>query len=188
MAERICPWWLGYFHVLPIRRLLEPPERIVGPHLRPGMHVLDVGCGMGYFTLPMAAAVGRDGRVVALDVQPRMLAGLARRARRAGLADRVDARLCAPDSLGIDDLAGRVGFALAYAVVHEVPDPDRLFAQLRAALGTGSRVLVAEPAGHVSEGQFGATLETAARHGLRVAYHPDIRGRRGRTALLEPVG
>jgi ubiquinone/menaquinone biosynthesis C-methylase UbiE len=187
MAEHICPWWLGYFHVLPIRRLLEPPERIVGPHVRAGMRVLDVGCGMGYFTLPMAAAVGAEGKVVTLDVQPRMLAGLARRARRAGLADRIDARLCAPDSLGIDDLAGRVDFALLYAVVHEVPDPDRLFAELRAALRSDARVLVAEPAGHVTQEQFAATLTAASRQGLRAAAGPDVAGRRRHTALLEPA-
>lgn len=187
MAGHVCPWWLGYVHLLPIRRLLEPPARIVGPHLRAGMRVLEVGCGMGYFTLPMAAAVGTEGKVVALDVQPRMLAGLARRARRAGLADRIDARLCAPDSLGIEDLAGRIDFALAYFVVHEVPDPDRLFAELRAALRSDARLLVVEPPGHVTREAFAATVAAAARHGLRPAAGPGVAGRRRLTALLEPA-
>ena len=184
MAGHVFPWWLGYLHVLPVRRLVEPPDGIVGPHLRPGMLALDVGCGMGYFTLPMASRVGGEGRVVAVDVQPRMLAALTRRARRRGLGARVEPRLCTPGSLGVEDLSGRVGLALAYAVVHEVPDPDHLFAELRQVLAAEGKALVVEPPDHVSEGEFAAAIGAASRHGLVVVDRPEIRGRKGRTALL----
>jgi ubiquinone/menaquinone biosynthesis C-methylase UbiE len=63
-------------------------RRIIGHmDLRPGMRVLDVGCGVGRFTLPLAASVGPDGRVVALDLQPEMLERLRDKGAAAGTAN-----------------------------------------------------------------------------------------------------
>ena len=50
------------------------------------MTVLEPGPGMGFFTLELARIVGPEGRVVAVDVQPKMVEGLQKRARRAGLS------------------------------------------------------------------------------------------------------
>ena len=134
MAHRVCPGWMGYFLLSPMRRLAQDPERILAPYVSDGMTVLDVGCGMGYFSLPLARMVGPHGRVVCLDVQPRMLAALARRARTARLAGRIEPRLCHADSLVIEDLCGQVSFALLFAVVHEVPDATNLFREVRAPI------------------------------------------------------
>jgi predicted O-methyltransferase YrrM len=60
--------------------------------------VLEPGPGMGSFTLELARRVGPNGRVIAVDVQPRMIAGLKRRLAKAGLLERVDARIAPPDS------------------------------------------------------------------------------------------
>ena len=67
--HRVCPWWLGYWLVNPLRRFLEDPGSLYGELIREGMTVLEPGCGMGYFTLDLARRVGPSGRVVALDVQ-----------------------------------------------------------------------------------------------------------------------
>jgi hypothetical protein len=40
-AHHLCPWWLGYALVSPVRRLVESPERLLGPHVRPGMTVVE---------------------------------------------------------------------------------------------------------------------------------------------------
>ena len=93
MAKRVCPWWLGYFLASPLRRLVYDPASILAPYVRSGTTVLEPGPGMGFFTLELARRVGDSGRVVAVDVQPRMLAGLKRRAAKAGVLDRVDVRL-----------------------------------------------------------------------------------------------
>ena len=85
MAHRICPWWLGYLLANPIRRLWHNPRAILQSSVQEGMLVLEPGCGMGFFTLELARLVGRNGKVIAVDVQPRMIAGLKRRARKAGL-------------------------------------------------------------------------------------------------------
>ena len=146
MYGRVCPWWLGYLLASPLRRWFDNPTRLLAPYVRDGMTVLEPGPGMGFFTLELARLVGPSGRVVAPEIQPRMIAGLKRRAARAELADRVEARNASRDSLGVDDLAGKVDFALAYAVVHEIPDTARFFKETAAALKPGGRLLLAEPA------------------------------------------
>jgi SAM-dependent methyltransferase len=88
-----CPWWVGYLIANPIRKLWQGPALILQPYIQPGMIVLEPGPGMGFFTLEIAKLVGFSGRVVAMDVEPRMIERLERRARKAGLLDRIDARL-----------------------------------------------------------------------------------------------
>jgi SAM-dependent methyltransferase len=183
MAHSVCPWWLGYFLASPVRRLWQDPAGILRPFVSEGMTVVEPGCGMGFFTIDLARLVGPSGRVVALDLQPRMLSGLVRRARRAGLTDRIDARLVQSASPGIDDLSGAVDFVLAFAVVHELPDAARFFAEMHAALKPAHRMLVAEPRSHVSEDDFAAMIDLAARSGFRAATGPAIRS--SLTVVLE---
>jgi tRNA A58 N-methylase Trm61 len=182
MAHRVCPWWLGYVLISPIRRWMQNPAEIVGPYVRDGMTVLEPGPGMGFFTLELARRVGERGRVIAVDVQPRMIAGLKRRLEKAGLADRVDARLAKEQSMGVEDLAGKVDFTLAMAVVHEMPDAGGLFAQISAATKTGGTVLLAEPSGHVTEEIFSAELKAATDAGFRVDERPAVK--RSQAAVL----
>jgi ubiquinone/menaquinone biosynthesis C-methylase UbiE len=182
MARHVCPWWIGYFLLIPFRSWVQNPRRILEPWVGPGMTVVDVGSAMGYFTLPLAELVGPTGRVVAVDLQARMLRTLERRARRAGLSDRIEMRGCTADSLGLADLAGRVDFALVFAVAHEVPDVARLMAELAALLAANGRVLLAEPSGHVSAEEFAASIAAAEAASLTVESQPAIA--RSRAVLL----
>jgi len=182
MGHRICPWWLGYVLASPLRRLLQDPVAIVKPYVRGGMTVLEPGPGMGFFTLAMAREVGVNGRVVAVDVQPRMIAGLKRRLAKAGLLERTDARQAPFESLGLQDLGGRVDFVLAMAVVHEMPSSSRFFAEVAEAMKPGASLLLAEPSGHVKQATFDAELRDAAAAGLEVKERPVIP--RSQAALL----
>ena len=182
VGHTVCPWWLGWALANPVRKLLQDPAAILAPHLRRGMTVLEPGPGMGFFTLEAARRVAPTGRVVAVDLQPQMLEGLRRRAERARLGRHIEPRQAAPDSLGVEDLAGRVDVVLAFAVVHELPDAGRFFAEVRRALSPQGRVLLAEPSGHVSAQAFEATLAVARREGLKDEPGPAVW--RSRTAVL----
>ncbi len=175
MGHGVCPWWLGYVLASPVRRLLQNPAEVIGPYVREGMTVLEPGPGMGFFTLEMARRVGPRGRVIAVDLQPRMLTGLMRRVGKAGLAPRVEVRLAQKDSLGVQDLAGTVDFTLAMAVVHEMPSANRLFEEAGAAMKPGATLLLAEPAGHVKEDLFADELKAATDAGFTVIERPSIR-------------
>lgn len=185
MAQRVCPWWLGYGLLFPFRKLVEHPTRMLGPWVRDGMLVVEPGCGMGYFTLDLARMVGPAGRVVALDLQQRMLATLRRRAVRAGLAERIDTRLTAPTHLGLDDLAGKADLALAIHMVHEVPDQRAFYREMSVVLKPGATLLVIEPKGHVSAFELESSVQAAIAAGLDLVEGP-ISGAPRSAALRRP--
>jgi ubiquinone/menaquinone biosynthesis C-methylase UbiE len=176
MAECVCPWWLGYLLASPIRKLYQNPTKILVPFLKPGMTVLEIGPGMGFFSLPMARMVGPDGRIVCPDIQEKMLKSLARRAHRAGLENRVLTRLASKDSLNIDEFAGNIDFVLAFAVVHEIPNQENLFMQIYQSMKKGATLLIAEPTGHVTSEKFAKMLEITTRLGFEKVSTPTVRG------------
>ncbi len=165
---------------------MQDPDGILKPHVEEGMSVLDVGCGMGFFSLPLAKLVGDKGRVVCIDLQEKMIQGLVARAKKAGLDHRLDARVCSQDSLGLQDLTGKIDFALAFALVHEVPDKDNLFSEMRAAMKPDGKLLLAEPSGHVSKQAFEKSVSLAQSRGFGVAGDLDIR--RSHAVLLRAIG
>ncbi|MGA9364165.1 MAG: class I SAM-dependent methyltransferase [Bacteroidota bacterium] len=178
----VCPWWIGYFLLSPLRRIAQDPGTILGPYVRAGMTVLEIGPGMGFFSLPLARLVGKEGRVICVDVQEKMLKKLKKRAAKVGVLERITATLAGEDSLRIDELANKVDFVLAFAVVHEVPDQARLFEQIHRSLKRGSLLLLSEPKGHVTEKEFRRTIETARAKGFTVESSLNIK--RNVSALL----
>jgi ubiquinone/menaquinone biosynthesis C-methylase UbiE len=176
MGPHVCPWWFGYFMLGPIRRLAHDPRTLLQPYVKESMTVLEPGPGMGYFTLELARLVGSTGRVIAVDIQQKMLDGLRRRAEKAGVAGRIKTRLAPSESMALEDLAGRIDFALGFWTVHEFPDIPRFFAETAAALKTGGRLLVVEPRLHVPAADFAELLKMAATAGFRVDVCPAIWG------------
>ncbi len=174
----IFPWWAGYLLLSPVRKRRVDPHALLRPYIRTGMTVLDAGCAMGFFSLPMAGMVGPGGRVVCVDVQKRMIAGLTRRARKSGLLDRIDARVCTPESLMLGDLAGRIDFALAFGAVHEVGDRGTFLAEVHRSLRRGGRLLVAEPKVTVSAARFRETVDAAVEKGFTIEREWEMTGSR----------
>lgn len=184
MARQVMPWWLGYLLISPLRRWIGgDPEELLQPYLHAGITVLEPGPGMGFFTLPMAAMIGPTGRVVAVDIQPQMLAELRKRAQKAGLRQRIDTRLATPDSMGLADLKGKVDFVLAFAMVHEMPSAERFFAQASESLKPRGLMLLAEPRGHVSQDHFEAEVAAARQSGLKMVTR--LKVRRSWAAVLQ---
>lgn len=174
MEKHTCPVWVGYLLASPIRKLYQHPKKILGDLVRPGMTVLDVGCAMGFFSIPVARMVGPDGRVICMDLQHKMLNVLQKRARRRRLLDRLECRTCSGSSLQLADLENQVDAALAFAVVHEVDSPQTMFTELFHVLKPGGRLLVTEPRGHVTGDMFVRTLSLAEEAGFRIVDRPEI--------------
>jgi SAM-dependent methyltransferase len=168
-SHHVYPWWFGYFLPIPLQRLYKNPEIIVGPYLSEGMRVLEIGSGMGFFTLRMARMVGEKGKIYRVDIQQRMLHALRRRAKKAGIADRIEDRFCSDISLGISDLRGTIDLVVAIAVFHEIPNSLMLFREIRSSLNEKGKVLIAEPMKWITADEFRATLEIAAGTGLAPA-------------------
>ena len=183
MAHRVCPVWIGYLLSSPIRKLFQNPKKILSPYIKEDMKVLDVGCAMGFFSLPLAQLVGPIGKVICVDIQEKMIRSLEKRARKAGLFDRIETRICRGNSLGLGDIKEQIDFVYASAVVHEVPDIDGFFSQIYSAMKSGSKFLVIEPKMHVPEEDFETTISIARNIGFAVIDSPEIRS--GRAVLLQ---
>jgi ubiquinone/menaquinone biosynthesis C-methylase UbiE len=170
--SHVCPWWGGYLIDNPLRRLIHNAERILGPYVTTGMAAMDVGCGMGLFSIAMAKLVGDSGRVIAVDLQEKMLDAVRRRARQAGVDERIRLHRCERDRLGVDE---PVDFVLTFAMVHEVHDQERLLREIYGCLKPGGKWLIAEPRLHVSGKAFAKTVATAEAVGLRAVEEPRVR-------------
>ena len=173
----LCPAKHAGLLTTPLRRLISDPKRILAGLVEPGMTVVDLGCGPGFFTLPLAEMVGPQGRVIAVDLQEEMLAKLLKRADARGLSARIQPHQCAADTIGT---IPPVDFALAFYVAHEVPDVEHFLGEVRAALKDGARFLLVEPKGHVTREQWEATVAAAGRCGLRPLPGHNVRFARSR--------
>ena len=172
MDDHVCPWWLAYTFDNPLRRLLHNPQKILDGLLQPGQTALDLGCGMGFFSIAMARIVGESGQVIAADLQPEMLAILAQRAEKAGVSTQIAYHQCpTPDQLG---LSTPVDFILAFWMAHEVPNTERFFRACRQLLKPEAHFLLVEPRIHVPAAQFNHILKMARTAGLVPYIEPKI--------------
>ena len=171
LDRELCPWWFAYTFDNPVRRLLHKPEKVLGPYVKEGMTAVDIGCGMGHFSVGMARLVGPNGRVISVDLQRKMLDRVKRRAVKAGVDGRISLRLCIPGDIGV---AEQVDFVLTFWMAHEVSDQKLMFAQIRSMMKDGGRWLLAEPRLHVSLGRFESIVSTAVAAGFSVMERPSI--------------
>ncbi|MFC1780865.1 class I SAM-dependent methyltransferase [Planctomycetota bacterium] len=185
MQGKVCPVWVGYILASPIRRLLQNPKRILGPYIKEGMNVLDIGSAMGFFSLPLARMVGTKGKVICVDLQEKMLASLNKRARKASMSERIETRMSGEKSLGLTGLENKIDFALASAVVHEVPDAGSFFSEVHNALKPHGQLLIIEPRGHVSQVDFDITVNIAQKIGFEAVSNPSIK--RSFTVLFKKI-
>jgi ubiquinone/menaquinone biosynthesis C-methylase UbiE len=167
----VCPADQAGWLTASVRKLVNNPRRILKGLVREGDTAMDLGCGPGFFSLPLAEMVGDTGRVIAVDVQEEMLAKLRLRAESAGLAARIQFHHSSPDAIGVAD---RADFALAFWMVHEVPDKDGFSREVFGILKEGGRFLLVEPMGHVSKPQFGHTVELARGAGFVPVAEPRV--------------
>jgi SAM-dependent methyltransferase len=167
----VCPWWCCFTFDNPIRRLFHDPRKILSPFVRPGFSVVDIGPGMGYFTVPLCHLVGDGGRVLAVDIQRKMLDAARKGAIKEKVIDRLVTRVASQESLNI---AERADFVLAFWMVHEVPVKERFFQEIALALKDDGFFLMVEPLIHVTSASFSGTIDIAKRSGLRPTASPRI--------------
>ena len=171
-GEGVCPWWLIPTFDNPLRRLVQDPQRILAGLVQPGQIAADIGCGMGYFTIPLARMVGEQGRVYAVDLQAEMLAGLRRRAAKAGVLERIVLHKTPPDRL---ELPQQVDFALTFWMVHETSDRVAFLRQVYALLNPGGKLLLVEPIIHVTGSAFNQTLKDTQSVGFSLLQPVSVR-------------
>ncbi len=153
-----------------LRRFIYRPDHLAERYVKPSNRVLDFGCGPGFFTREFAKRVGEGGQVFSVDLQEEMLDILRGKLEPEGLMPRITTHRCAPDSLGLPaDLNGTFDTAFAIFVVHEVPDPKKLFREIALLLKPDGTLFYTEPPFIVSGKEFREHLVEAEEAGLRLA-------------------
>jgi ubiquinone/menaquinone biosynthesis C-methylase UbiE len=154
-----------------VRKLVHKPYRILKTYISKGMTVLDLGCGPGFFTIDLAKLVGETGRIIAADLQQGMLDKVAAKISGTDLEQRIELHKCQEDSIGI---SSKVDFILAFWMVHEVPDQQRLFEEMKSVLKPGGRIWIIEPKIHVTGRSFQKMIELLIPAGLEILEKPRI--------------
>ncbi|MBN2438127.1 MAG: class I SAM-dependent methyltransferase [Deltaproteobacteria bacterium] len=165
--RRLCRIFEHHLH-----HLIHNAERILKPHVNPGMTVVDIGCGTGYFTLAMAKLVAPGGKVIAIDLHEEVLAALGRRACETILSDRIVLHHCWPDRIGM--VKDPADFILVFWVACEVRDKVNFFGQVFDITKPGGRILLVEPKLRVTRRRFRKTVEMCQAAGFRLLGEPAV--------------
>jgi ubiquinone/menaquinone biosynthesis C-methylase UbiE len=168
----VCSWRHAWSLDNRIRKLVQNPYKIVGRYIEEGQTVLDLGCGPGVFSLAMAEMVEETGKVIAADVQEDMLQILRKKAAQEELESRIVTHKCDSDRIGISE---KVDFALAFYMIHEVPNAEAFLREIVSLLKPKGKLLIVEPKFHASVSAFRKTLVAAQQAGLNSICEPKIR-------------
>lgn len=178
-SPHICPHQIAFLLDNPIRRIFQNPKRMLKAYIAEGDTVMDLGCGPGFFTIDMAKLTGPEGKVIAVDLQEKMLGHVRKKAKRNNVEDRIQFFRCEQDRIGFDR---KVDFILAYYMVHETPSPMDLLIELKSILNKNGRILIVEPKMHVSINTFNNLLSDIKGLGFDICGFPEKLG--GRSVLI----
>ncbi|MBA2883219.1 ubiquinone/menaquinone biosynthesis C-methylase UbiE [Desulfosalsimonas propionicica] len=162
-CNRVCPVERAGSLDNRIRRWFQNPQKILGPYIKEGMTVLEVGCGPGFFSVAMALMAGKSGQVIACDLQEGMLQKVREKIDGTELEARIKLHKCEEGKIGVSD---HVDFVLLFYVVHEIQNKEGLFDEIRSILKPNGQVLIVEPPFHVSKSAFEETIKKAREVGL----------------------
>lgn len=154
-----------------IRRLIQNPNKILKKYIQPGMTVLDLGCGPGYFTIEMAKLLQGKGKIFATDVQPQMLDILKEKINKNGLQQLIHPVNNNEQSIGINE---EVDFILAFYSFHEMKYLDSIITQLKDIIHADTKILIAEQKGHVSKYVFNTFIRKMQNNNFEIVEKPAI--------------
>ena len=154
-----------------VRRFLQNPQKILKPYIHKGMKIIDLGCGSGFFSVEIAKLLNDSVKVIAADLQEGILEKLKKKIKGTELEQRIEIHKCTNDEIGVTE---KVDFVLAFYMIHEVPDQDKLFRELKLILNPNGKIFIVEPKIHVSEKSFEKMVDGIKRLGFEMTDSPKV--------------
>jgi ubiquinone/menaquinone biosynthesis C-methylase UbiE len=140
-----APAFMGRLLDSNFRRWRQPPEQLIERSgIKRGMTVLDLGCGSGAFTTSVARAVGKRGKVYAVDIQPKMLKQLEGKLARPKNQDIKNVELKQASAYKLPFKDGTLDLVYMVTVLPEIPDAGRALREVRRVLKPGGILAVSE--------------------------------------------
>ena len=123
------------------------------------------------FSIELARMVGKSGRVIASDLQEGMLQKLRDKIQGTELEERITLHKCEKNKLGLSE---NVDFVLAFYMVHEIPNQEDFFNEIKSILKPNGQVFIVEPPFHTSKTAFEGTIKKAREAGLIAIDRPKM--------------
>jgi len=140
-----APAFIGRFLDSDLRRWVQPPDKLIKRSgIKPGMTVMDLGCGSGAFTPFVARAVGEQSKVYAVDIQPAMLKQLERKLPETENQDISNIELKQASAYDLPFEDGSLDLVYMVTVLQEIPDRGKALREIKRVLKPGGILAVTE--------------------------------------------
>jgi ubiquinone/menaquinone biosynthesis C-methylase UbiE len=170
-STRVCPVENAGGLDNKFRRWLQNPHKILRDFVKPGITVMDYGCGPGFFSVEIAKMLNGSGKLYAVDLQDGMLNIVRNKIEGTVLEDVTKLHQCSDSEIG---LVEKVDFILAFYVIHEIQNKDNFFVEVKKLLNPGGKILIVEPKFHVNKQSFITMERLLDSHGFKIIERPSV--------------
>ena len=134
-ASRFAFWMITLMHDNPLLPIFKNPYRLLeAAGLKPGQKVLEVGCGPGFFTIPVANMVGDHGIVYAVDVHPRAIESVQKKIEGKEIRNVIP-MLANASHTGLPE--GSIDLAFMFGLPHIVGGRENVLSEIHRILRPG---------------------------------------------------
>jgi ubiquinone/menaquinone biosynthesis C-methylase UbiE len=140
-----APSFIGRFLDTNHRRRLQPPDQIIrASGITKGIKALEIGCGSGAYTTFIARAVGNEGKVYALDIQPKMLEQIKNKLDKVENKDIKNIELVHASAYELPFSDNFLDLVYMVSVFQEIPDKNKTLMEIKRVLKPGGILSISE--------------------------------------------
>ncbi|RII35519.1 class I SAM-dependent methyltransferase [Clostridium chromiireducens] len=136
------------------RELLPPEQTLISLHLQEEAIMADIGCGIGYFTIPASKIVGENGKIFAMDISPEMLKDVEIKISDNNISN-VETILTEENDLKLED--NKVTFAFISLVLHEANEKENFLNEVKRIIIPNGKITIVE--WEKAESEFGPPID-----------------------------
>jgi len=123
------------------RELLPPEETLIKLGLHEGDVMADIGCGIGYFTIPASKIAGDSGNIFAMDILPEMLQDVGKKIKDNNISN-IEIILTEENDLKLED--NKITFAFISLVLHEADEKEKFLREIKRIISPKGKIAIVE--------------------------------------------